>query len=176
MSDTTQSQIKALEWLRLYRSLTQKPINELTTPQKILLKELELKISQFLDPNNAAQNPKRDHLRVNTSLEVQLQDISFKNEDLFRKAYIKNISGGGLFIETNELPSMGAHVKFKLSIEHPPQSLELGGRVTWLNPVPSTVAPKGFGLKFDDMDDEDRRMILGIVNTEAKKLVKKKKK
>ena len=167
--------MNALEWLSLYRSLTKKPIDTLSPPQKILLKELELKISNFLNPDNAAQNSNREHLRVNTNLEVEVKDIAYKSEDQFRKAYIKNISGGGIFVEADELPAMGSRVKFKLTIEYPPQSLDLGGIVTWLNPQASAVAPKGFGLKFDDLADEDRRAIHSIVSTEAKKQIKKKK-
>ncbi|MFH1076040.1 MAG: TIGR02266 family protein [Pseudomonadota bacterium] len=92
---------------------------------------------------------------------VRTLRVVFKKEEAFVKAYLDNISGGGLFIRTDDPFKQGE--RFSISIEvagldHP---INAECEVVWASrsSIGSEVNPKGMGCRFINMSDEDKEML-----------------
>ncbi len=167
----SESSVKALEWLRHYKRLSQKPFIQLNAAEKQVLKDLEHKLAYLLNPKDAPSHQKREFLRVPTTLSAELADLHYDNESAVRRAYVRNISGGGLFVETDRIPAMGSQVSFNLVVKTPPQILKLSGTVAWTNPSKSKATPQGFGLKFGELSSEDQKKLQSIVALQVEQVV-----
>jgi hypothetical protein len=76
---------------------------------------------------------------------------SLSGSDLF--------TGGGLFVATYEkLPPLGADVRVSLRFPTGP-TCELGGSVAWVRDQLGEDAPPGFGVRFQALSDEARRLV-----------------
>jgi uncharacterized protein (TIGR02266 family) len=104
--------------------------------------------------------------RADPRAEVDLE-VRYSSADEFLTAYAKNISGGGVFIRTvNPLPLNGeAQIRFSLpGIPHP---FAVKGLVVWTNPYASRTAfPTGMGIKFVELDPDEKEIIDGFVRAE----------
>ncbi len=96
---------------------------------------------------------RRAHKRISARLKVR-----FPSMDVLRKDYSRDISKGGIFIQTNKPREIGD--RFALTLVHPEsgQELELVGevvRISKLDPkLPGSLS--GMGIRFAELDDEKR--------------------
>ena len=77
--------------------------------------------------------------------------------------YTRDLSTGGLFIETDKLPEIGTAVSLAISIPGVRQLLPVTGKVV----RHQINAPHGFGVQFDEMPEEFQMLLEDtIVNAE----------
>ena len=103
---------------------------------------------------------KRAHPRAAITIEIE-----FKEEMDFIKAYLLNISGGGIFIKIDEalLLDTVVHLRFKLPRDS--QLIEAEGKIVWCNPKGGRgYFPKGIGIKFTKLDTNDADKIKAFVD------------
>ena len=118
------------------------------TAVKARLKELLDDVSLFIDYASEedqrrllssleefSRSERRKHPRRPCSIEVSLATWRFFTER------IRNISVGGVFVETSEAFSVGQHVKLMFSPPHRGEPVEINGQVAW-------IVPEGIGVRF----------------------------
>jgi len=73
---------------------------------------------------------------------------------------VKNVSAGGLFVNTNEIPELGETVRLRMT-PGAGRQLELTGMVWWTtNDAPSRRGyDEGFGLRFLDENPAFREFV-----------------
>ena len=107
-----------------------------------------------MDPSKQRADP-----RVNVNLEVQ-----YRSAQEFTAAYAKNISGGGIFIRTQQPLPLNREVQLRFSLPSVPKPFVIQGLVVWTNPHPSRSSfPPGMGIKFMDLDPTVKTIIDGFV-------------
>ena len=124
----------------------------------------KLGISTFLrKPPNEAQLRtllqitlgKRKSPRIPVKVEVYYgEDKKFSD---YTAGYTFNMSGGGLFLETDSPLSPGVALKLKLSHPEKNEPIICRGRVAWVNSLVSPINkdhPPGMGVEFLDLDEE----------------------
>ena len=103
----------------------------------------------------------RDEPRAEVEVEV-----SYRSVQEFLSAYSRNISGGGIFIRTQQpLPlNREAHLRFTLpGID---RTFMVHGLVVWTNPHPSRSSfPSGMGIKFMDLDTTAKKTLADFVES-----------
>lgn len=105
-----------------------------------------------------AQSQRADP-RVDVDLEVQ-----YRTAQEFNAAYTKNISGGGIFIKTQQALPLNQEIHLRFTLPGISRILEVRGLVVWTNPYPSRSSfPPGMGIKFMDLDPEAKKIIAGFV-------------
>ncbi len=98
--------------------------------------------------------------RVEAELEVQ-----YRTAQEFLAAYSKNISGGGIFIRTQQPLTLNRPVVVRFTLPGVDHRFEVQGIVVWTNSTPSrTSFPAGMGIKFLHMKKEDSELIADFIN------------
>lgn len=95
----------------------------------------EEQLSLFLRPTDWKEEEKRVHPRVPCSVIVD-----YATYDQAYRDVIRNISVGGAFIESGELP-LGPELTMVFSLNDDEASIKLRGEVAW-------VSQRGIGVKF----------------------------
>lgn len=96
---------------------------------------------------------KRKHERVDARVQVQ-----FRTGDEFATCYSKNISKGGIFLESRVLPDPNANIELNLDLssfsqEAEPKSIQLMGRVVRLVTIVEDSKPlHKVAIQFIDID------------------------
>ena len=75
------------------------------------------------------------------------------------KAVRRNINKDGVFLRTDQFPSMGAKVVLTVQIADPFIQFVMPSKVIWVNPHERPGRPMGMGLKFNWSDDADRTLL-----------------
>lgn len=93
------------------------------------------------------------------SRRVQLDvDIGFHSETNFFVGFAEDISDGGLFVATYDRLPVGTELTLSLVLPGGKQVV-VSGRVTWIrDPNDEEVTP-GVGVRFERLDEDDRRAI-----------------
>lgn len=118
-------------------------------------------MSLSMASGEGAKQPKKQQAdpRVDVNLEVQ-----YTTAQEFRAAYAKNISGGGLFIRTQEPLPLNREVQLRFTLPGIARTFLVPGLVVWTNPTPSRSSfPTGMGIKFTDLDPEAKAIITEFV-------------
>jgi len=151
--------VKILQWLSLYKRLSTKATEALTESEKKIIQDLEKKLAYVLEPaTEASKTDQRRALRVRTHLE-----LTITSKDHLQKVYLKNISGGGIYIETKELRPVGTAIGLKMKLPGDDTLFEIQGEVAWANPKNLRDLPMGMGVKFINLttaqDAKIRRLV-----------------
>lgn len=99
---------------------------------------------------------KRSHVRFPVRLAVQYG----KDNPITYNGFILNMSGGGVYIQTNEPLPVGSEILIRLFI--PPQIKLLGeirGKVAWVN-TGDFPLPKGMGIEFETTEKEGLKQLV----------------
>ena len=92
-------------------------------------------------------------------------EIEFKEEIDFIKAYLLNISGGGVFIKIDEALLLDTVVHLRFTIPRDSRMIQAEGKVVWCNPKGGRgYFPKGIGIKFTKLDSDDTERIKAFVD------------
>jgi uncharacterized protein (TIGR02266 family) len=106
---------------------------------------------------------------VPTRLEVRFEDARG-----FERAYLRNISEGGVYVATSRDMRMGDRFQLSVTVEEPAQRLELAVEVVWVNrtPSPSSGLEPGVGVAWLALSQEEKRAIKAIVHRALDELQK----
>ncbi len=108
-------------------------------------------------------HPQREEPRAEVELEVHYRTVQE-----FAAAYSQNISGGGIFIRTQEPLRLNQEVRVRFTLPGIARTFDVRGIVVWTNPATSRSSfPSGMGIKFVDLDSEARNIIAGFVKTKT---------
>jgi uncharacterized protein (TIGR02266 family) len=108
----------------------------------------------------------REHRRAPIRLQLNYRDATGGN---FLFEYSRNISKGGIFIETpHPLPS-GALLVMRFQVPGTDQVIEVDGEVVWVNPFrDGDENPNpGMGIQFRNLNEDHHDIIAGIVKAIA---------
>jgi type IV pilus assembly protein PilZ len=106
---------------------------------------------------------RREQPRVEVELEVHYRTVQE-----FAAAYIHKISGGGIFIRTQQPLPLNKEVYIRFTLPGIPRTVEVRGLVVWTNPAPSRSGfPSGMGIKFLDLDPEVAKLIAQFVKAKG---------
>jgi len=83
------------------------------------------------------------------------------------KAVRRNINKDGVFLRTDQLPSMGAKVVLTARISDPAVQFVIRTKVIWVNPHERSGRPMGMGLKFNWPDDADRALLRSFMEGDS---------
>lgn len=85
--------------------------------------------------------------------------VKFTSPKAFLQQYTRDLSKGGLFIQTDKPLPQGTEVALKLHLPLTKRELDVPGRVAHIRPVGSNGEPAGIGIEFTDLTDETRGVI-----------------
>ncbi len=101
----------------------------------------------------------RQDLRGEVAVEVH-----YRSAQEFLSAYSANISGGGIFLRTQEPLPVNHTVWMRFTLPGVPHPFESHGLVVWAIPAPQkSVLPAGMGIKFLDLASEAKQLIEAFV-------------
>ena len=102
---------------------------------------------------------RREDPRVDVDLEIQ-----YRTAQEFTAAYAKNISGGGVFIRTQQPLPLNSEVQVRFTLPGVSRPFVVHGLVVWTNPHPSRSSfPPGMGIKFMELAPEAEEIIARFV-------------
>ncbi len=103
---------------------------------------------------------RRSSLRVPMRLEIEFVDARG-----FERAYLRNISSGGVYIATKRDLRMGDRFHLHLTVDEPSLELELPVEVVWENrtPSPQSGLEPGVGVCWLDLKPEQKAAIKVVV-------------
>jgi len=108
------------------------------------------------------QMPER---RVEPRTEVELE-VRYQTAQEFLSAYSRNISGGGIFIRTQQPLPLNREVQLRFSLPGIDRTFMVRGLVVWTNPHPSRSSfPSGMGIKFMDLDPVAKKIVAGFIGS-----------
>ena len=162
------SPLEALQWLQLYKKLVAKRDSGLSPQEQKILADLETKLSGALEPGTKGPPPRREGLRVTTRFEVAVKDSGE-----MKRLFIKNISGGGMYIETTHLHPVGKKLELDLALPGSGHIIQTMVEVAWANPKFVGDLPPGMGVKFLNLSEPDRLLIQKLVNQKVEEALKK---
>ncbi len=96
---------------------------------------------------------RREDRRVHASLRVTKESVS-----LFTLETV-NISNGGVFLATEKLLPLGERLEMAMNFDAPVRHISARGVVIWANERADLRHPRGVGVRFTSLGDEDRRFI-----------------
>lgn len=76
-------------------------------------------------------------------------NCNYNSEMALYLAYMPFIKGGGLFVRSAQLMSVGSSVKLSVKLPNETEPFECSGRVVWITPKGAQGGkPAGFGIQF----------------------------
>jgi uncharacterized protein (TIGR02266 family) len=95
-------------------------------------------------------------------------EIKYQTAQEFLSAYSGNISGGGIFIRTEEPLPLNHEVRIRFTLPGMNHQFDCRGIIVWANPSSrQSFLPSGMGIKFVDMDEAARKLINEFVQKSA---------
>ena len=100
-----------------------------------------------------ASGAEGDNRRSSPRYRVDL-DVTMASEHNFFQGFVENISGGGIFVATHALRSIGETMEVTFTLPTHDQALAAVCEVRWLRTYSETSdVPPGMGLRFLEIDE-----------------------
>lgn len=148
-----------------FKQLDKKKLNEhLSEKEEQEWMNLKNTLGQKLFGHASRPNmqERRQHLRVDANSTIA---VDFPDAKGFERAFLRNISGGGLYVESDRNIRLGSSVKIQISVGTD-NHLEIEGKVVWVNSAPTDrcAYKRGFGIKFENLSKENEEQINALVH------------
>ncbi|HTO55132.1 MAG TPA: TIGR02266 family protein [Myxococcota bacterium] len=88
--------------------------------------------------------------------------VDYSAVDAFFSEFTTNINEGGMFIETENPPTLDSMVQLQVRLPDLERPIKLGGRVAWISDG-KAGSPPGMGIEFQDMSPDLRQTINDLV-------------
>ena len=105
---------------------------------------------------------RRRALRVPSELEVTFEDARG-----FQRAYLRNISEGGVYVATQLDLRMRDRFQLRILVRDPSETIELPVEVVWVNrtPSPSSGLAPGVGVAWLELPHDKKLVIKRIIHS-----------
>ena len=90
--------------------------------------------------------------------------VDYSTVDEIFSEFTRDINEGGLFIETEKPRPTGTEVSLRFNLPGNVAPMQTVGRVVWVRSA-TDQEPAGMGIEFDELTDEDRDRINGMVRS-----------
>lgn len=154
------SSVDHLKLAVLYKKLEAKKDKGLSPGEEKLFAELSQKLGNKLEAVKASSVPDTP---IRDSRVYTHEPLQIKSRRDFEKFYLRNISGGGVYLESNTSHPIGTQIDFELDWVDKKKKLQFRGEVAWINPKTLGDLKPGFGVKFVNPTDEQSRMIKEMI-------------
>ncbi len=105
----------------------------------------------------------RKELRTEVEIEIR-----YRTAQEFLSVYARNISGGGIFVQTAQLLPLNHGVRLRFTLPGISHRFDLSGIVVWSNPgSKQSSLPSGMGIKFLDIDPQSRELIADFIKAKS---------
>ncbi|MBI4537769.1 MAG: TIGR02266 family protein [candidate division NC10 bacterium] len=102
--------------------------------------------------------------RTEARAEVEIE-VHYRTPQEFLAAYSKNISGGGIYIRTQEPHPLNTNTLLRFTLPGISRRFQVSGIVVWSNPAAGRSSfPAGMGVKFLEVGEEDAALIADFVS------------
>ncbi len=130
--------------------------------------ELKDAIEHATSSEQCPPSSQRGAIRVPVDYEA-----SYDDADGFRRAYLRNISEGGVYIESGQRFQMGDRFVLRMRLASPPVTIDQRVQVVWVNahPSPGSGLEPGVGVAFLDLPEDKKLKIKAIVHNRLDDLV-----
>ncbi len=174
-NSTLKSGTHALALLTQYKKLNARSRESLSPSELKELQELETVLSKMMKTEASRGNEeKRTSIRVPVA--KGSYEVEFENVGELGRSYLKNISGGGLYIETSRFLEIGTKTTLKIKLPGEKESLTISVEVAWVNPKVLGDMQPGLGFKFLDLDEKNRTKLKRLFDQALDAAVKPEKK
>jgi uncharacterized protein (TIGR02266 family) len=112
-----------------------------------------------VDDSEADGSDRRRSDRTDLLVRVEYSTI----DEIFSE-FTRDINEGGLFIETEKLRPTGTEVALRFNLPGNEEPMQTLGRVVWVRSA-TDQDPAGMGIEFDELSDEDRERINGMIRS-----------
>ena len=101
-----------------------------------------------------------DERRVSTRYQVKVE-VGMQTESNFYTGLTQDVSGGGIFVATHMLRSVGEHIRVLLNLPGQSETFEIITEVRWVRDVTITrgVDDPGMGLRFLQMTPRAKQAV-----------------
>ncbi|MFA5027823.1 MAG: TIGR02266 family protein [Candidatus Methylomirabilota bacterium] len=105
--------------------------------------------------------------RVQARAEVEI-DVHYRSAQEFLAAYSKNISGGGIYLHTQEPHPLNTNILLRFTLPGISHRFQIPGLVVWSSPQGGRgVFPAGVGVKFLELSPADSALLTDFVTKAA---------
>lgn len=118
--------------------------------------------------------PKRRYVRIPSNFIVKIRNRKLTDSTRIELEKIKNISAGGVFIETKMPFPMGSVIEMEFTIPQQDKLVSAKGVVKWSNDGSIPDAPIGMGVEFYSISHVDVNTISEFVKKEVSKNISEK--
>jgi uncharacterized protein (TIGR02266 family) len=115
--------------------------------------------------SDATENNRRRHPRVDLRLVVQFRSPDVES---FMAEHALNVSMGGMFVRSETLHPVGAHIFFQFMLDEGEALIEGMGRVVRHVPAEGNAGP-GMGVEFLNLDEKSAVFVERLVSRRLKK-------
>lgn len=128
--------------------------NELSSDLRNILMAMSKRFEKMV--NRVVEFSSRSDSRVQKTL-----SLTYKDNMAFVRAYLGNISTGGLFVRTDKPLPQGEQFILRLQLPEVPDSLKISCEVVWArSPAQATARePAGMGVKFIEVSQKDDALL-----------------
>ncbi|OGP86252.1 MAG: hypothetical protein A2Y95_01595 [Deltaproteobacteria bacterium RBG_13_65_10] len=108
-----------------------------------------------MKPDDA--DPEHEFLQRRSSVRVTLPILQVRGESkkFFFFGHARNLSTGGMFIQSTNPKPMATQVRLVFSLERELPPIECAAEVVWVQPFSARAkTPPGMGLRFTEIDEK----------------------
>lgn len=114
---------------------------------------------------SAGERAEGVELRADPRVELRTEvRVAYPDRASLVRSFCRNISVGGMFVETDVPPATATRVRFELDLEHFSEVVRGVGEVMWVKAKARPDDSAGFGMRFVEIDPRQRRLIFRIVD------------
>lgn len=114
-----------------------------------------------------AADEKRKYKRIKADWITSIHQSRLTDSTLERLKRIRNVSIGGVFIETSALYEMGTVVDFEFVVPGRSDAVHAQGVVRWLNKAGERGLPEGIGIEFLKVATPHKEALTQYIRAEA---------
>lgn len=90
--------------------------------------------------------------------------IDYETEGAYLYSYSKDLSEGGIFIQTNKPLKVGERIKLSFILPELLEKIETWGEVAWVNEAGTEGLTEGMGVRFVNLDPEKTKLIEDVIH------------
>lgn len=134
-------------------------LSRLSPSFQAIIKRLALRF------RNVAEAAVQSKVRRTSPRVAKVLSLSFKSGSGLVKAFSENVNADGIFVKSSRVLPVGERFFLNLQLPEEPGTLQIGCEVAWIasKKGPDANIPEGMGIKFVQINKEDRQKIVSAL-------------